>query len=140
MSSPLLIVEDDPNDLDLTILAVRRCGYEGEIVIARTGTEALDYLFSQGKYLDKKKGRPALALLDLKLPGIDGIEIAKRMRSTPRLVSTPIVMLSGSYLDADLRRAKVLGIDRYIVKPMGLSGIKKAICEVLQESNLVPSP
>lgn len=138
MSAPILIVEDDPDDLEFTLHSVRHCGYEGEIVIARTGMEALDYLFSQNPYLGKKRKAPALALLDLKLPGIDGIEIAKRMKSTPRLVSTPITILSGSFLDADLRRAKVLGINSYVVKPMDLSELRKAICEILQANNLVP--
>lgn len=131
MTESILLAEDNPHDLELTLIALERCGFAQRVVVARDGAEALDYLLSKGPHEGRSPGNPALILLDLKLPKIDGIEVLKTIRFTPFLVDIPVIVLSASSLDADLRRTQSLGIASYLVKPVEWQGFQETLCKVL---------
>lgn len=131
MNQTILLAEDNPHDLELTLIALERCEFAHQVIVARDGEEALDYLFSKGPHAGRASGNPALILLDLKLPKIDGIEVLKTIRFTPFLVDIPVVVLSASNLEADLRRTQSLGISSYLVKPLQWQGFKETLCKTL---------
>ena len=128
MNRPILLVEDAPNDIELALFALKKCGVSNEIIVANDGEEALDYLLCRGKYRHRFPGNPGLVLLDLKLPTIDGITVLSTIRSTPALASIPVVVLTASGLEADISRTMSLGIQEYVVKPMDLQQFVKIMC------------
>jgi CheY-like chemotaxis protein len=130
MLQPILLVEDSPNDIEIALFALRKCGVSNQIIVARDGKEALDYLFSRGDFLDRPPGNPGLVLLDLKLPLIDGISVLSAIRHTPALAGIPVVVLTASALEADVSRTLALGIDEYIVKPMDLKIFVHHMCRL----------
>lgn len=111
-SRRVLLVEDSPNDAKLTLAAFEESGIESEIVWVKDGQEALDYLLAS-------EGPPAVVLLDIKLPKIDGHEVLERMKRDPVLCTIPVVMLTSSSHDADLTRSYAAGVNAYVVKPVG---------------------
>lgn len=118
MLKPILLVEDNPSDLELALVALERSQLANQVVVARDGAEAIDYLGAKGGWEGRAAGHPAVILLDLKLPKIDGLEVLEHIRSTPELRSIPVVMLTSSREEQDLVRSYELGVNAYVVKPV----------------------
>ena len=124
---PILLVEDSPKDLELTLAALEKCQLANEVHIARDGEEALNYLYGEGSFADRPEGDPAVVLLDLKLPTIDGREVLAKVKADPRLRYIPIVMLTSSREEQDLVRSYELGVNAFVVKPVDFNEFFKAI-------------
>jgi CheY-like chemotaxis protein len=124
---PILLVEDSPRDLELTLTALEKCQLANEIVIARDGAEAIDYLFMEGMQSDRVPGDPTVVLLDLKLPKVDGLEVLERVKGNEKLRHIPIVMLTSSREEQDLIRSYELGVNAFVVKPVEFTEFFKAI-------------
>lgn len=127
MLKPILLVEDNPKDLELTLLALEKSNLANEVVSVRDGEEALDYLFQRGAYADRPRGNPAVVLLDLKLPKIDGIEVLAQIKADARTRSVPVVMLTTSRQEQDLTRSYQLAVNAYVVKPVDFKEFLAAI-------------
>jgi CheY-like chemotaxis protein len=130
MLKPILLVEDNPHDLELTLIALEKSQLANEVIVVRDGAEALDYLFSRGEYADRQKGNPAVVLLDLKLPKVDGLEVLREIRNTSDLRSMPVVMLTSSREEQDLVRSYALGVNAYVVKPVDFKEFVRAISDL----------
>lgn len=126
----MLLVEDDPNDLELTLVALERCKLANQLVTVRDGSEALDYLFRRHAFADRPEGNPAVILLDLKLPKIDGLQVLETIRAAADLRSIPIVMLTSSKMEKDLERAYELGVNAYVVKPVQFKEFVSAVSDL----------
>lgn len=124
---PILLVEDNPRDLELTLAALEKCQLANEIVIARDGAEAMDYLLGQGPHAGKDGGNPTVVLLDLKLPKIDGLEVLEKIKKDQKLRHIPVVMLTSSREEQDLVRSYELGVNAFVVKPVEFNEFFKAI-------------
>jgi CheY-like chemotaxis protein len=124
---PILLVEDNPKDLELTLAALAKCQLANEIVIARDGVEALDYVYGRGLHALREAGDPAVILLDLKLPKVDGLEVLAKVKSDPRRRQIPIVMLTSSREERDLVTSYELGVNAFVVKPVDFSAFFDAI-------------
>ena len=127
---PILLVEDDPSDLELTLLALDRSQLANEVIVARDGQEAIDYLRGEGAWSTRNPGNPAVTLLDLKLPKIDGLEVLEMIRSSDALKSIPVVMLTSSREEQDLVRSYALGVNAYVVKPVEFNEFVEAIADL----------
>jgi len=130
MLKPILLVEDNPHDLELTLVALERSQLANDVIVMRDGAEALDYLLRQGDYASRADGNPAVLLLDLKLPKVDGLEVLKTVRDTAELRSIPVVMLTSSREEPDLVRAYELGVNAYVVKPVEFRDFVTAISDL----------
>jgi CheY-like chemotaxis protein len=130
MLKPILLVEDNPHDLELTLIALSKSQLANEVVIARDGAEALDYLLRRGEYKNRQVGNPAVVLLDLKLPKVDGLEVLKSIRTTDTLKSLPVVMLTSSKEEQDLLRSYEMGVNAYVVKPVDFTEFVRAIADL----------
>jgi CheY-like chemotaxis protein len=130
MLKPILLVEDNPHDLELTLIALSKSQLANEVVIARDGAEALDYLMCRGEFSNRQAGNPAVVLLDLKLPKVDGLEVLKEIRSTAGSRSIPVVMLTSSKEEQDLLRSYELGVNAYVVKPVDFNEFVRAIADL----------
>ncbi|MBD9481741.1 response regulator [Pseudomonas sp. PDM14] len=130
MLKPILLIEDNPHDLELTLVALERSQLANEVIVLRDGAEALDYLFRRKQHADRPEGNPAVMLLDLKLPKVDGLQVLKSVRETPELRSIPIVMLTSSREEPDLLRAYELGVNAYVVKPVEFKEFVSAISDL----------
>jgi CheY-like chemotaxis protein len=124
---PILLVEDSPKDLELTLAALEKCQLANEIVTVRDGEEALDYLYSRGSFAGRKEGDPTVVLLDLKLPKIDGLEVLQQVKGDADLRHIPVVMLTSSREEQDLVRSYSLGVNAFVVKPVDFNDFFKAI-------------
>jgi len=124
---PILLVEDSPKDAELTLAALSRCQLLNEVTHVRDGVEALEYLRSEGKYVDATHGGPVVVLLDLKLPKLTGLEVLEEVRRDPKLSSTPIVMLTSSREEQDLVASYKLGVNAFVVKPVDFKEFFEAI-------------
>ena len=124
---PILLVEDNPKDLELTLAALAKCQLANEIAVARDGAEALDYLYSRGAHADRTPGEPAVVLLDLKLPKIDGLEVLETVKKDSEQRHIPIVMLTSSREEQDLVRSYALGVNAFVVKPVDFRAFFEAI-------------
>jgi CheY-like chemotaxis protein len=114
----ILLAEDNANDIELILTAFQDAGLVNEIVITRDGQEALDYLYCKGAYANRTPSVPALVLLDLKMPRVDGREVLRLMREDPTLRTVPAVILTSSKEEADLMHTYRLGANAYVVKPV----------------------
>jgi len=123
----ILLVEDDPNDVELTLSALAENHLANEVFVVSDGEEALDYLFYQGGYESREEGNPALMLLDLKLPKVDGMEVLRRVKTDPALRMIPVVMLTSSREEQDLVRSYDLGTNGYVVKPVDFQSFVEAV-------------
>ena len=123
----ILLVEDDPNDVELTLSALAENHLANEVFVVSDGEEALDYLYYQGGYESREEGNPALMLLDLKLPKVDGMEVLKRVKTDPGLRMIPVVMLTSSREEQDLVRSYDLGTNGYVVKPVDFQNFVEAV-------------
>ena len=126
----ILLVEDDPHDVELTLTALTENHLTNEIVVVRDGAEALDYLYQRGAYTSRGTGTPAVILLDLKLPKVDGLEVLKQVKSDPDLKTIPVVMLTSSREERDLVKCYNSGSNAYVVKPVGFSDFIEAVGEL----------
>jgi CheY-like chemotaxis protein len=127
----ILLVEDNPNDVELTLRALRKQNLDGKVFVVRDGAEALDFIFAAGNYTARKTAsRPKVVFLDLKLPKIDGIEVLKRMKADDRTRNIPIVMLTSSQEERDVTESYKLGVNSYIVKPVDFSNFVHAVGEL----------
>ena len=123
----ILLVEDSPNDATLTLEAFGESGLANEVVWVKDGQEALDYLFNEGTTPGRGDTLPAVVLLDIKLPKVDGLQVLERVKSDPALRTVPVVMLTSSNQEADLARSYGLGVNAYVVKPVGFVDFVKAL-------------
>jgi CheY-like chemotaxis protein len=113
--------------VELTLAALERCQLANAVVVVRDGAEALDYLRSEGQFKRRNAGSPAVVLLDLKLPKIDGLEVLERIKSDSLLRQTPVVMLTSSREESDLVKSYSLGVNAFVVKPVGFEQFFEAI-------------
>ena len=126
----ILLAEDNANDLELTMAALQTHKLANEIVAVRDGAEALDYLYQRGSFAGHTDGLPALVLLDLKMPKVDGLEVLKTIKADPRLRLIPVVMLTSSREESDLVRSYKLGVNAYVVKPVDFSEFMDAVKQI----------
>ena len=130
MLKPILLVEDNPHDLELTLIALSKSQLANEVVVMRDGAEALDYLYRRGEFAERPVGNPAVVLLDLKLPKVDGLEVLKEVRNTEAFKSVPVVMLTSSKEEQDVVRSYALGVNAYVVKPVDFTEFLRAIADL----------
>ncbi len=124
----ILLIEDNPDDVDLTLRALKKGGIINEVVVARDGVEALDYLFGTGIYADRDTSlMPAVILLDLKLPKIDGIEVLRRVRANEQTKLLPVVILTSSKEEQDLINGYKFGANSYVRKPVDFTQFSEAV-------------
>jgi CheY-like chemotaxis protein len=114
----ILLVDDDPNDIELVLIALREHNLANKIVVAQDGTEALDYLYRRGQFSDRTSGNPVTVLLDLKMPKVDGLEVLRQIKNDPALETIPVVMLTSSRHEQDMVKSYKLGVNAYVVKPV----------------------
>lgn len=126
----ILLVEDSENDITLTLAAFEETNLANEVVVVRDGQEALDFLHRQGPYQGRPPGNPAVILLDLKLPKIDGLQVLAKVKGDPELKAIPIVMLTSSRQEKDVARSYNLGVNGYVVKPVQFSDFVSALKEL----------
>jgi len=124
---PILLVEDSPKDVELTIAALEQCQLANAVVVVRDGAEAIEYLHGRGKFMDRAPGHPAVVLLDLKLPKVDGLEVLEQIKQDSTLRQIPVVMLTSSREERDLVRSYHLGVNAFVVKPVGFQQFFEAI-------------
>jgi two-component system, response regulator len=127
----ILLVEDNPNDVELTLRALQTRNLAGKVYVVKDGAEALDFIFAKGSFAQRKiENRPKVILLDLKLPKIDGIEVLRRIKSDDRTRHTPVVMLTSSEEERDVVDTYNLGVNSYIVKPVDFNNFVHAVSEL----------
>jgi CheY-like chemotaxis protein len=126
----ILMVEDDTKDVELTLTALEEYKLANEVVVTRDGVEALDYLYCRGNFRTRSGGNPAVLLLDLKLPKVDGLEVLKQIRSDEKLKVIPVVMLTSSNEEKDMVASYRLGVNAYVVKPVNFHEFVNAVKEL----------
>jgi two-component system response regulator len=126
----ILLVEDNPDDEELTILALKQSKILNEVIVARDGVEALHYLFGTGSYAGRDVRLPQVILLDLKLPKIGGLEVLDRIRANPSTKLVPVVVMTSSSEEEDLLRSYQLGANSYVRKPVGFQAFSEAVRNV----------
>jgi CheY-like chemotaxis protein len=127
----VLLVEDNPTDAELTILALKERNLANHLVWVKDGAEALDFLFAEGAYTDRKnKAEPKLVLLDLRLPKVDGLEVLQKMRANPLTQIVPVVVMTSSALDKDIETSYNLGANSYIQKPINFDEFTKVVSDL----------
>ena len=126
----ILMVEDDPNDVELTLTALGEYNLANEVVVTRDGEEALDYLFCRGNFSTRTSDNPAVLLLDLKLPKVDGLEVLQQVKADERLRMIPVVVLTSSHEERDMVASYRLGVNAYVVKPVDFHEFVNAIKEL----------
>jgi CheY-like chemotaxis protein len=126
----ILMVEDDPKDVELTLTALEEYNLANEVVVARDGEEALEYLYARGKFKTRSSDNPAVMLLDLKLPKVDGLEVLKQIKSDGKLSMIPVVVLTSSKEEKDMVASYRLGVNAYVVKPVDFHEFVNAIKEL----------
>jgi CheY-like chemotaxis protein len=126
----ILLVEDSKQDAELTLEALGEHHLANEVAVCRDGAEALDYLRRDGIYKLRGGGNPAVVLLDLKLPKIDGLQVLEKIKTHPELKTIPVVMLTSSREEQDLVRSYKLGVNAYVVKPVDFGAFVKALKEL----------
>jgi two-component system response regulator len=124
----ILLVEDNPDDVELTVQALEENNLANRLVIVRDGAEALDFVFAAGAYAHRRVGNgPKVILLDLKLPKVDGLEVLRRIKADLRTQMIPVVVLTSSKEESDLVKSYKLGANSYIVKPVDFEQFVKAV-------------
>jgi DNA-binding response OmpR family regulator len=124
------MVEDDPNDVELTLTALAEYNLANEVVVTRDGAEALDYLYCRGDFTSRTNDNPAVLLLDLKLPKVDGLQVLRQIKSDQRLSMIPVVVLTSSHEEKDMVTSYRLGVNAYVVKPVDFHEFVNAIKEL----------
>lgn len=126
----ILLVDDSPRDTELALDALTDHNLTNEVVTLRDGAEALDYLYRRGRFADRLDGHPAVILLDLKMPKVDGIEVLRQVKSDPDLKTIPIVVMTSSREEQDLLNSYQLGVNAYVVKPVNFHQFIDAVRQV----------
>lgn len=126
----ILLVEDDPKDTELTLTALEEYNLTNEVVVTADGEQALDYLYCRGKFQTRTNGNPAVLLLDLKLPKVDGLEVLQLVKSDEKLKMIPVVVLTSSREERDMVASYKLGVNAYVVKPVDFHEFVNAIKEL----------
>jgi CheY-like chemotaxis protein len=126
----ILLVEDDPRDVELTLTALQEYNLVNDLFVARDGQEALDYLYCRDQFSGRDGSLPAVMLLDLKLPKINGLEVLQHIRSDQELRLLPVVILTSSHEEKDLVRSYELGVNAYVVKPVDFHAFVNAVKEL----------
>lgn len=126
----ILLVEDDPKDVELTLTALDEYNLANEVVVASDGEQALDYLYYRGKYAQRNRDNPAVLLLDLKLPKVDGLEVLKKIKDDEQLRFIPVVVLTSSREEKDMVTSYKLGVNAYVVKPVDFHEFVNAVKEL----------
>ncbi len=126
----ILVAEDNPNDVELTLEALGGYRIANEIAVVRDGAQALDYLYRRGEFAQRKPGNPAVILLDLKMPKVDGLEVLSKIKSDPDLKRVPVVVLTSSREEKDLVRSYDLGVNAFVVKPVSFEEFVDAVKQV----------
>ncbi len=131
-TKPILLVEDNRDDEALALRAFRNSGVKNEIIVVRDGVEALDYLFAKGRFADRNPSdqQPAVVLLDLKLPKLNGLEVLKEIRANPETRPLPVVILTSSKEDRDLIESYNLGANSYVRKPVDFNEFAEAVSKL----------
>ena len=114
----ILLVDDSPRDTEMTLDALAQNNLANEVISLRDGVEALDYLYRRGEFAGRAGGNPAVVLLDLKMPRVDGTEVLRQIKSDPQLKTIPVVVMTSSSEESDVSRSYQLGVNAYIVKPV----------------------
>jgi len=127
---PILLVEDNPNDIELTLAALESSQLANQIVICRDGAEALDFIYRRGAHENRAVQDPAVVLLDLKLPKVDGLEVLAKVKGDPVTRGIPVVMLTSSREETDVIRSYNLGVNAFVVKPVAFDEFFAAIKEI----------
>lgn len=126
----ILLVEDNPQDVELTIEALSSHKLANNVVAVNDGVEAMEYLNCEGKFINRPKTNPAVILLDIKMPRMDGIEVLTAIKSDNKLKTIPIVMLTSSREEPDLKRCYDIGVNAYVVKPVNFKEFIDAVKEI----------
>jgi CheY-like chemotaxis protein len=126
----ILLVEDSPKDVTLTLAAFEEANLANEVVVVGDGQQALDFLRRQGEFSQRSDGSPAVVVLDLKLPKVNGLEVLEQVKGDPELKSIPVVMLTSSGEESDLARSYGLGVNAYVVKPVSFPEFVNALKEL----------
>jgi len=124
------MIEDDPRDTELTLTALEEYKLGNEVIVTRDGEEALDYLYCRGAFQGRTTDNPAVLLLDLKLPKVDGLEVLQQIKSDERLKMIPVVVLTSSREERDMVASYKLGVNAYVVKPVDFHEFVNAIKEL----------
>jgi CheY-like chemotaxis protein len=123
----ILLAEDSPNDVELTLAALAEHRLANHVDVVRDGAEALDYLYTRGDYAARESGNPAVVLLDLKMPKVNGLQVLEQIKADSSLKTIPVVMLTSSREEADLITSYELGVNAYVVKPVEFSDFMDAV-------------
>jgi CheY-like chemotaxis protein len=123
----IVLAEDNPNDVELTIAALGEINLANEVVVVRDGAETLDYLFRRNSFAGRPPGNPAVLLLDLKMPKVDGLDVLRALKADEALKTIPVVMLTSSREEQDLIRSYKLGANAYVVKPVDFRAFIDAV-------------
>jgi len=126
----ILLVEDNPNDIELTLEALGEQNLANRVVVVNDGVQAMEYLLYQGSYEKRDRETPAVILLDIKMPRMDGIEVLREIKKNPELTTIPVVMLTSSREEPDLRRCYDLGVNAYVVKPVNFKDFFGAVKQI----------
>lgn len=126
----ILLAEDNDRDVELTLAALEEHNLANEVVVARDGAEALDYLHARGKFAGHANGLPVVVLLDLKMPKVDGLEVLRQIRAAPGLSHIPVVMVTSSREERDLVQSYRLGVNAYVVKPVDFQKFVESVKQI----------
>jgi len=127
----ILMVEDNPNDIELTLRSLDKYNLANEIHVVKDGAEALDYIFATGAYVGRAtNGKPQVILLDLKLPKVDGLEVLRRIRADERTRTIPVIVLTSSTEERDIVDSYALDVNSYIIKPIEFNNFLHAVSEI----------
>jgi CheY-like chemotaxis protein len=126
----ILMVEDDARDVELSLTALEHYNLANEVIVLGDGEEALDYLYQRGKFMARPSGNPAVLLLDLKLPKVDGLEVLQQIKTDERLKMIPVVVLTSSREERDMVASYQLGVNAYVVKPVDFHEFVNAVKEL----------
>ena len=123
----ILLAEDDPNDVELTLMALADYNLANEVVVVSDGEEALDYLYRRGDFKSRHPGNPVVMLLDLKMPKVDGLEVLRAIKADEQFKTMPVVVLTSSREESDLAESYQLGVNAYVVKPVDFHEFVNAV-------------
>ena len=123
----ILLAEDNENDVELTLTALGENHLANEVVVVRDGSDAWDFLCHEGRFAGRNGGNPAVVLLDLKMPKVDGLELLHRMRQDPRFRTVPVVVLTSSREETDIVQSYRLGVNAFVVKPVAFEEFVEAV-------------